>query len=259
MNDSVAIFMFHSIGDGKDIEGADPNYSYSLKNYKALLAAIGPCVSLASRLAYIDQSSKDRKLVGSNPILTFDDGHISNYVASELLVEQNSSTADFFVNSNNVGTKNYLDWNQLREMDSWGMSIQSHSSDHIYLSDLSYTNQKKQLEFSKKTIEDNIGKPVIILAPPGGRYNDDTIRLCHELGYKHISISKPGKWRGEYCSPRIPILRNSSKDNLLSCNDSTSLYMAKLISKYKITGLAKTVLGNNRYDLIRERLLGVSL
>jgi peptidoglycan/xylan/chitin deacetylase (PgdA/CDA1 family) len=259
MINSVAVYMFHSIGTGQDIEEADPHYSFSLEKYKKFLSSVGPCESLASRLTFIESNSIDTKSISNRPILTFDDGHISNYLASSLLAEDYDSTADFFVNSNNVGSKNFIGWSKLREMDSWGMSIQSHSADHIYLSDLSYAEQKNQLETSKKTIEDNIGKPVSILAPPGGRYNDDTIKLCHELGYKHLSISRPGKWKGEYCSPRIPILRQSSIDSLVSCNDEYSFYLAKLISKYKITGFAKQVLGNDRYDLIRQKLLGTEV
>ena len=244
---TVTIYMFHSIGTGNDLEGADPHYSYSLDKFVDLLEAIGPCRSIASNLEK------------SNifPILTFDDGHASNYLAAKILKERFNSTADFFINPVNVGKKNYLSWNQLIEMDAWGMSIQSHSYEHVYLSDLNYEEQKNQLKRSKEIIEDRIGKPVVILAPPGGRYNSNTERLCRELSYQHISVSRPGKWNGGYCSSRVPVQVNTSVKSLVSCNNQYSFYLFILVIKYKITGVAKKIMGNGRYDTFREKILSV--
>jgi len=240
--------MFHAIGEGDAIAGADPHYSFSVDNYCDFLNKIGQCTSIASSLNEVD----------NKPILTFDDGHVSNYLAAEILANEYASSADFFINPNNVGDSHFLTWSQIVEMSDLGMSIQSHSLDHVYLSDLSYEQQKLQLEQSKKTIEDNIGKEVTVLAPPGGRYNEATIELCRKLGYQHISVSRPGLWLGEYCSPRIPVLRTTAVESLATCNGKLNVHLAKTIAKYTVTGVAKKALGNGFYDIVRARILGAS-
>ena len=246
MMKSNVIFMFHAIGSGGELEESDPHYAYSLNKFKKFMQSIKGCRSLEDNL--VTRTGL--------PILTFDDGHATNFIAANILAEEFTSTADFFVNTNTIDTKNYLSWSQLQKMKDWGMSIQSHGADHVYLSDLTYEEQRQQLERSKYIIEDKLGVEVSILAPPGGRFNEDTIQLCHKLGYKHISVSKPGKWNGEYCSPRVPVLADTDVGELTSCLQSISPFLLKQVLKYRITGLAKKILGNDKYDALRGELLG---
>jgi len=238
--------MFHSIGCEHEIAGADPHYSYDEISFVSFLKSIDKTGSLQNSLS----NESDQ------PILTFDDGHKSNFKAAELIGQINGGVADFFVNPNTVGTENYLNWSELKKMNDMGMSIQSHSLDHVYLSDLSYSKQKQQLECSKKIIEDKLGGEVEILAPPGGRFNHDTVELCHYLGYKHLSVSKPGRWTGGYISPRIAVLQTTPVNSLINCAKEETSFIRKQVLKYQFTGLAKKALGNRTYDFVRSKILG---
>jgi len=239
--------MFHAIGSKEDLSGCDLHYSYSLKNFEKFLKDCGSATSLQHVLSGKGQNTR--------VVITFDDGHISNYQAAISIKEIINGSADFFINANVVGKKNFMSWHQLREINQLGMSIQSHSLDHVYLSDLNYEQQLYQLTSSKKRIEDELGSEVTILAPPGGRYNQDTINICKKIGYQHISISKPGRWNQGYLSARIPVLSQTSVGDLLSCQNSMSPFLYKQMLKYQLTGLAKKVLGNGHYDILRSRLL----
>lgn len=241
-----SVYMFHSIGEGSDIFGADPHYSYSTDQFIEFLKSVRKTNSLQNCL----------EEVNGDPLLTFDDGHKSNLKAAELICEYNGGSADFFVNPNTIDTQNYLSWSELKRMNNMGMSIQSHSLDHIYLSDLSYYKQKQQLANSKSIIEDKLGTEVTVLAPPGGRFNQHTVELCHSLGYKHLSVSKPGRWKGGYTSPRIPVLRSTPLEELIACSNIETGFIKKQVLKYRITGMAKKALGNKSYDFIRSKLLG---
>lgn len=240
------VYMFHAIGSGEALAGSDPYYAYSIEKFKQFLNETEQCRSIKDVLAGHH----------SKVVVTFDDGHISNFHAAEIIKDKLGGSADFFINPNTVDTKHYLNWSQLREMVSMGMSIQSHSLDHLYLSDMSKAEQKRQLETSKKTIEDKLDIPVSILAPPGGRYNQDTIDLCHELGYEHLSVSEPGKWSGGYISPRLAVYKDTKTSSLLGCSKVFSPLLVSQLIKYKITGKAKTLLGNESYELIRSKILG---
>lgn len=243
------VYMFHAIGSDNELLGSDPHYSFSLDKFEQFIRQCGGCGSLKDSIS----GGADKN------IITFDDGHISNFKAAQIIKDTNGGTADFFINPNTVSTQNFLSWSQLQEMNGMGMSIQSHSLDHLYLSDMTMDEQRRQLEVSKKTIEDKLGLEVTILAPPGGRFNKDTIQLCHELGYKHLSVSEPGKWSSSYISKRVAVYQNTDVEELLGCNKILSPYLISQILKYRITGIAKSVFGNRSYDLIRSKILGGSL
>jgi len=243
--------MFHAIGSKNNLNGCDLHYSYHQKNFEIFLEGCGSATSLQQVLSGKDQNTR--------AVLTFDDGHISNYRAAISIKEIINGCADFFVNANVVGKKNFMSWQQLREINQLGMSIQSHSLDHVYLSDLNYEQQLYQLTESKKRIEGEIGSEVTILAPPGGRYNQNTIDICKKVGYQHLSVSRPGRWSQGYLSARIPVLSQTSVADLLGCQNTISPFLYKQMFKYQLTGLAKKILGNDQYDNIRSRLLGDTL
>jgi peptidoglycan/xylan/chitin deacetylase (PgdA/CDA1 family) len=244
--------MFHSIGKLDLDDSADSHYNYSEEKFVELLKSIGPVNSIAG--------TKEQKTLGA-PIVTFDDGHQSNYLAALSMIDKKLGVGDFFINPSMVGKKDFMDWNQLREIAELGMSIQSHSFDHIYLSDCNREEQKYQLQKSKTIIEDKMGKEVVILAPPGGRYNKLTIEIAKSLGYHTITNSKPGVWEkvDQYLIPRIPVTINDQVDSLSECNEPNSRNISRLKRKYQITGLAKKTLGNKVYDGLRERLLGANI
>jgi len=243
--------MFHAIGSKEKLTNCDLHYSYSKEEFELFLKRCVSSTSLQECLSDVTNSTKD--------VITFDDGHVSNYDAAISIKELICGSADFFINGNMVGKKGFMSWSQLREIQQIGMSIQSHSLDHVYLSDLTYEQQLYQLTAGKKILEDKLGSEVVILAPPGGRYNQDTVNICKKLGYEHISISQPGRWSGGYLSSRIPVLRGTSVDELLSCKNIISPFMYKQMAKYKITGTAKKILGNGLYDTVRTRLLSSEL
>jgi peptidoglycan/xylan/chitin deacetylase (PgdA/CDA1 family) len=246
MSKSKSIYMFHAIGSKDTLQGCDMHYSYSKENFLDFIIGCGSVISLKHALNGHEGRS----------VVTFDDGHISNFEAGITIKDTVDGSADFFINPNMVGKKDFMSWQQIRNLHDMGMSIQSHSLDHIYLSDLSKAQQKNQLTKSKNIIEENIGSEVSILAPPGGRYNQHTIEICKDIGYQHISVSSPGKWSQGFLSNRISVLRNSSVIDLLDCHKSRSWYLQRQIAKYHATGIAKKILGNGRYDKIRHRLLG---
>ena len=140
------VYMFHSIGKLDLNDSADPHYNFSEEKFIEFLQSVGPVNSIAG--------TKEQKTLGA-PIVTFDDGHQSNYLAALSMIDKKLGFGDFFINPSMVGKKDFMDWNQLREIAELGMSIQSHSFDHIYLSDCNGEKQKYQLQKSKEIIEDS--------------------------------------------------------------------------------------------------------
>ncbi len=242
-------YMFHAIGELEGDDWADPHYSYSDDNFRKFLKAVKSVVSL--------QYAIENKLKNA-VVLTFDDGHISNYYAAKYIHENEFGTADFFINPDYIGNPYYMSWHQVIELVSWGMSIQSHGLDHQYLSDCDDQELMRQLKESKQVIEESINQVITILAPPGGRFDKRVSKLASELGYKCIANSKPG-WVSDVSSyhvPRLAVLKNYSVQDLISSQKLSSSLVLKLKVKYVSLKIVKMLLGNRNYDNVRFRLLG---
>jgi len=115
-------------------------------------------------------------------ILTFDDGYMDNYLEAWPLLEKYNAKATFFVitGSLEVNAKS-MTYEQVRELSQSGLiSIQSHTVNHPYLSDLTREEQEKQLVQSKLDILRITGKEPYVLCYPSGKYNRDTLELVEE-------------------------------------------------------------------------------
>lgn len=243
-----AVYMFHAIGNLDAEDSADKHYAFAEDKFFDLLQKIGGTDSILSSCTANAHKS----------VCTFDDGHISNYRIAMLMREKNLGYADFFINPSTIGKKFYLSWDQVREMSAAGMSMQSHSFDHLYLSDLDEKEQRYQLQKSKATIEDKTGKTVSIIAPPGGRFNNLTRKIAAEVGYDIFAGSVPGMWNTDSSAfvKRIPVMQHNSVHKLESCIHKLSLHRSKLQAKYYMTYGVKRVMGNNSYDALRRYVLG---
>ncbi len=124
-------------------------------------------------------------------LLTIDDGHESIQEAVEIILEYKLKPVVNII-PGRVGTDHYLDWPTLRDMALKGFSLQSHSMQHDDLTRLSRPELKADLESAKKTIEDNIGLPVTMLAAPMGRINEIVVQTALETGYEIIMTSFTG-------------------------------------------------------------------
>ena len=118
-------------------------------------------------------------------IITFDDGLISQYTNALPLLQKYNFTATFFIFTNPIGkSKNYLTWEQLKELDKLGMEIGVHGKYHLYLN--KEKDQKKlaaEILGSKEKVEEELGKKISTFSYPFGAYNDQVIEMVKNAGY----------------------------------------------------------------------------
>jgi len=135
-----------------------------------------------------------RALPNKPIIITFDDGFMSNYLYAFPVLKKYGLTATIFVtldpNAQNYRKYAHVDLpltqEQIKEMSEYGISIESHSMTHPYLSRLKPDVARWELEESKKRLQDILGKPVHYLAIPSGAYDRTVKRLVKDAGYKAI-------------------------------------------------------------------------
>src|SRR5687767_11200904 len=77
--------------------------------------------------------------------ISFDDGDTGQAVRAFPALAARGMNATFFVTTTWIGTSRYASWDQLREMRASGMSIQSHTHTHPFLSELDASALREEL------------------------------------------------------------------------------------------------------------------
>jgi peptidoglycan/xylan/chitin deacetylase (PgdA/CDA1 family) len=122
--------------------------------------------------------------------LSFDDGHATHYASAYPILADLGFTATFFVTTSWVETPSYVTWSQLEEMAASGMSIQSHTHTHPFLSVLSTDAVKRELDESKRLLDDRLLQNTVSLALPGGDApRHENAELVAALGYRNVVTS----------------------------------------------------------------------
>lgn len=117
-------------------------------------------------------------------VITFDDGYVDNYQYAYPILKEFNLKATVFVIPKTIDKRNgYMTSNQLKELQSNGIDIQSHTLDHEELTTLSYEKQLNTLKESKKILENLLGKKVNYIAYPYAKYNDNTIKAAKDARY----------------------------------------------------------------------------
>lgn len=249
----LTVLMYHAIpGPDGACEDADPHYAVrapAFGRHLGLLAAAGLRASSVRDLLDGDRGGR----VG----VTFDDGHESNAAAARRILDA-SGTADLFVNPGTVGRRNFLDWRALADLARAGVSIQSHGQTHRYFDELSDAQVEEELARSKAEIEDRVGTPVVLFAPPGGRLTPRVAGIAQRLGYRGICSSKAGRWRPggpPWEIPRLAVLASTGEEQLRRWVAGDRWEFARAALRQRALGAAKGLLGNRGYERLRARLL----
>ena len=205
---TIPILMYHSISH--PVKNAPfkclhlPPKRFALQMY--LLKVLGyQGLSMRELTPYL-LGQKHGKVVG----ITFDDGYEDNYVNAYPILKKYGFKATIFVVTSflDKNKKGYMSWDQAREMDANGISIQSHTVDHKSMTDLTDDQLRMELVDSKKKAEKELGHPVNYMAYPTGTYNLHIAQMVKEAGYKAAFTIKYGnvdKASNIYALERVPI------------------------------------------------------
>ena len=125
--------------------------------------------------------------------ISFDDGDIGQAVRAFPALARRGMTATFFITTSWVGTPKYASWDQLRDMRAGGMSIQSHTHTHPFLSELDATRLRDELRRSREILDDRLQQRTTMIAFPGGDAPRPELRgMLLEEGYEVVATSRWG-------------------------------------------------------------------
>ncbi|HEM4879067.1 TPA: polysaccharide deacetylase family protein [Streptococcus suis] len=153
--------------------------------------------------------------------LTFDDSLWDFYSYAYPLLKQYQMKA-----TNNVITgfteyeqAGHLTLDQIKEMQTAGLSFQGHTVNHPDLEYSSIEDQTNELTSSKAYLDSQLNQETIAIAYPGGRYSADTVALTEQAGYKLGVTTNNGLASasdGLLTLNRVRILPTTTAEGLLS-------------------------------------------
>ncbi|HEM5467114.1 polysaccharide deacetylase family protein [Streptococcus suis] len=153
--------------------------------------------------------------------LTFDDSlwDFYSYAYPLLKQYQMKATNNVITGFTEYGQAGYLTLDQIKEMQTAGLSFQGHTVNHPDLEYSSIEDQTNELTSSKAYLDSQLNQETIAIAYPGGRYSADTVALTEQAGYKLGVTTNNGLASasdGLLTLNRVRILPTTTAEGLLS-------------------------------------------
>jgi len=256
--ESLTVFMYHDVVDaGTEIDASHLPYAISTDQFRRQLQALAEAGIIGRRLD--EQLEPGPESSGRACVLTFDDGHLSNYTHALPILMQQGFRATFFITAGWVGTAPYMSWEQLRALSEAGMEIGSHSMTHRPPSTLTATELDSEMIDSKRLLEDHLGHPVVTASSPTGFYNAGIVPAARSAGYRALCYGRIGVWRGGSLPapiPRIPVKPGDDADRVVKMASGNRILIGSMRARQAVRNGMKKGLGVDTYLKVRRFILG---
>jgi peptidoglycan/xylan/chitin deacetylase (PgdA/CDA1 family) len=232
---TVAVLAFHKIGEPPATapRNARPWYIPEgvFRSYLRHLSSSGWEVISAD--TFLKALSAPESLPQRSALLTFDDAYKSLLDSASRCLREFAYPAVVFTPTKFVGGTNSFDranqpvepictWDDLRELEKRGFSIQSHGVKHESFRNLDLEQQEQELRESKISIETELKKSVELFAYPFGRApgNRRTLsELLERLGYRAAFGfgGNPARFpmKHSFFLPRVDVFPDTDLDSRL--------------------------------------------
>ena len=204
---------------------------------------------------YFNNSLNEEESTFDKIIITFDDGHYSNYYLAYPVLLKYGFKATFFITTNRIGGKYHLSEGQIKEMANNGMEFAAHGLTHKDLPLLNIDEIKYELEESRRALSLLINRSVQYMAFPGGHYNKNVLGLLGPSGYFGACSCLQGLnslRTNRFLLRRIEIRSNVSGDEFRDIFDPVNQAFYQTVDSLKM--LVRKSLGLRTYANLRKRL-----
>ena len=189
------------------------------------MASLGDFIGLDDA---VDIMESGRSIDGRYFCVTFDDG-FKNWITNAVpILLDHGVPATFFVVAGYIGTSvehdrekllgfydcgdllmEFLDWEDCRKISDAGMTIGSHTMNHVHLADLDYGGVEAELKGSKQLIETELSRACDHFCCPFGRENIDYLpsrdpAIAKRAGYRTFLTTDRGAVRQGASAMGIP-------------------------------------------------------
>jgi peptidoglycan/xylan/chitin deacetylase (PgdA/CDA1 family) len=236
--------------------GGSERFAVPLASFEAMLDAIKAFGRTGCSL------EKALQVEARRVAISFDDGTRSQLDHAVPALIERGMTATFFVTTDWVGSPGFMTWPELRQIASCGMSVQSHTRSHPFLSELRDADVRSELAGSKAALDHELGQDTTQISLPGGDNPRRHLRhLFEECGYRVVAGSRWGINREPGTrAPHSPLRRCDMRGEISIAEARRVLEGNPWISfavstKEASLNTIRTTLGATRYARWRRRFL----
>jgi len=162
---------------------------------------------------YVEGVRSGRKFDRKTVVLTFDDGYDNNWSNAFPILREFGYPAAIFVPTEQMGRPGHMTWDQVKAMAASGITFGSHGLTEAYLPDCPAPRMKREIEDSKRILEEELGMPVKFIAYPIGGFNDGIKSQVKRAGYEAAMTTNRGNDRFNRDLFEINRIKFSDKDN----------------------------------------------
>lgn len=201
---NLKILAYHSVSSNrKDALAVTPQNFEKQMDY--LHKKAFNIISLDKCVEFFKQG---RNLLKKTVCITFDDGYKDNYENAFPILKKYKFPATIFLITDLIGTNKNLEpelfiekygrnqedyacltWEEIKKMQSHGISFGSHTLTHSHLTEIPMEIAKKEIKDSKTLLEMNLLKKIEYFCYPAGYFNEEIIKIVQDTGYKGAVIT----------------------------------------------------------------------
>lgn len=211
----ATILIYHHFGDDRY-----PTTNVPLKNFQEQMAYLAENNYKVIPLAeLVDMLTEKKPLPEKVTVITIDDGYRTIYTNAWPVLKKYGFpfTVFLYVEGIERGYKNYLSWEQIKEMQAEGVDFQDHGFSHHRLANKPKNMNeeeyrtwiRKDLAKGASILAVTLGKKPRFFAIPYGEYNRIVIEEAKKVGYDAIFTQDAGSVSNDsdiFMVPREPIL-----------------------------------------------------
>ena len=196
----ISVLLYHRFDENRF--PTTTTSSAQFEQHMAYLKSHGYTVLTMDQLA--DCVEGRRPVPEKAVVITIDDGFISEHEKAVPILRKYGYPFSIFVFTNAIGKKNYMSWEQKRQMESLGGEAGCHTQTHPRLINLEGKQVGQEIMGSKATMEKNLGHKVKYFAYPYGLYDDAVRVVAKRAGFRLMLSSDPGSVGAGTEFDRIP-------------------------------------------------------
>lgn len=209
----VPILMYHYVSElPSDADKYRIDLSISPAQFRAHLAYLQEQGYSTISLYQLDEALLTGAPLPPKPvILTFDDGYIDHYISVFPALRDYGFTGTFFIITAlaDANRADYVNWAQIGEMAAAGMSLESHTKDHVDLRGRDYDTLVYQLLGSLESLAAYTGQTAHMFSYPIGHYDGMTLNVAQQLPIWRAVTTERGAWQTTDNRLEVPRLRIS--------------------------------------------------
>jgi peptidoglycan/xylan/chitin deacetylase (PgdA/CDA1 family) len=196
----ISVLLYHRFDENRF--PTTTTSSAQFEQHMAYLKSHGYTVLTMDQLA--DCVEGRRPVPEKGVVITIDDGFISEYNNAVPILRKYGYPFCIFVFTHAIGSKNYMSWGQLKQLESWGGEVGCHTYSHPRLINLPEKGIEQETMGPKDSMEKKLGHKVKYFAYPYGQYDDAVRAVAKRAGFRLMLSSDPGSVGAGAEFDRIP-------------------------------------------------------